>query len=600
MANIIRIKRSTGSAAPSSLANAELAYAEGSGALYIGVGTGGSNGTATTTPQIAGANLFASQTAAYVYAAPVSSNGSPSFRSLVVSDVSGLSAALDGKASLAGGTTFTGAVTFGSTATFNGSVALGGAATAATPTTSDNSTTVATTAYVKSQGYVTSSGVTSVGLSLPGIFTVSNSPVTTTGTLTGTLATQDAKKVFIGPESGAAAAPTFRALAGTDLPSSGLRSMTFDLGQTITLGNANDDNSVLFSIYGSSFSVTDQGNVVAKNVTCESFTCSTDGFTVGSAASFTSNATVDGDLTVGGNLTVQGSTVTMNTETVNVEDKNMVLGNVATPTTTTGDGGGITVRTAATSAGDKTLTWVNSTNSWTSNVGFDIASGTTYKVGGTQISAANLSNGTTGTNAVVLANGPTLTGTPLAPTAAADTNTTQIATTAYVIGQASSNTPSANAATPLAGTSLKYARADHVHPTDSSRAPLASPTFTGVPAAPTAAADTNTTQIATTAYVIGQGYLKSTTASSTYQPLDAELSAIAGLTSAADRLPYFDGSGTAALATFTTFGRSLVDDADNTAARTTLGLGTMATQNANNVAITGGSIDGITLDGGSW
>ena len=46
---------------------------------------------------------------------------------------------------------------------------------------------------------------------------------------------------------------------------------------------------------------------------------------------------------------------------------------------------------------------------------------------------------------------------------------------------------------------------------------LASPTFTGTPAAPTAAADTNSTQIATTAYVVGQGYLKSTTASTTYQ-----------------------------------------------------------------------------------
>lgn len=53
----------------------------------------------------------------------------------------------------------------------------------------------------------------------------------------------------------------------------------------------------------------------------------------------------------------------------------------------------------------------------------------------------------------------------------------------------------------------------------SSYAPLSSPTFTGVPAAPTAAVDTNTTQVATTAYVIGQGYLKSSTASSTYAPL---------------------------------------------------------------------------------
>ncbi len=47
-------------------------------------------------------------------------------------------------------------------------------------------------------------------------------------------------------------------------------------------------------------------------------------------------------------------------------------------------------------------------------------------------------------------------------------------------------------------------------------ATLASPTFTGIPAAPTAAVDTNTTQIATTAYVVGQGYLKSAAAASTY------------------------------------------------------------------------------------
>ena len=51
------------------------------------------------------------------------------------------------------------------------------------------------------------------------------------------------------------------------------------------------------------------------------------------------------------------------------------------------------------------------------------------------------------------------------------------------------------------GVATKYAREDHVHPGDTARAPLASPTFTGTPAAPTASVGTNTTQIATTAFV---------------------------------------------------------------------------------------------------
>jgi hypothetical protein len=77
------------------------------------------------------------------------------------------------------------------------------------------------------------------------------------------------------------------------------------------------------------------------------------------------------------------------------------------------------------------------------------------------------------------------------------------------------------------------------------------------------------------------------------QGLDAELTAIAGLTSAADKGIQFTGSGTAATYDLTSAGKALLDDADASAQRTTLGLGTIATQNANNVSISGGSVTGL-------
>jgi len=69
--------------------------------------------------------------------------------------------------------------------------------------------------------WITGSGtgsVTSVGLSMPTEFTVTGSPVTTTGTLTATKANQNANLVYAGPSSGGAAAPAFRALVQADLP----------------------------------------------------------------------------------------------------------------------------------------------------------------------------------------------------------------------------------------------------------------------------------------------------------------------------------------------------------------------------------------------
>jgi hypothetical protein len=73
---------------------------------------------------------------------------------------------------------------------------------------------------------------------------------------------------------------------------------------------------------------------------------------------------------------------------------------------------------------------------------------------------------------------PSFTGTPTVPTAVLNASSTQAASTAFVIGQAGTSTPAMNG-TAAVGTTTQFARQDHVHPTDTSRAPTASPTFTG-------------------------------------------------------------------------------------------------------------------------
>lgn len=101
------------------------------------------------------------------------------------------------------------------------------------------------------------------------------------------------------------------------------------------------------------------------------------------------------DLTLAGNLTVNGTTTTVNTQTLVVEDKNIELGVVGTPTDLTADGGGITLKGTT----DKTINWVDATDSWTSSEHVDLAIGKSYRINGTEVlSGTTLGSGVTGSS----------------------------------------------------------------------------------------------------------------------------------------------------------------------------------------------------------
>jgi hypothetical protein len=89
----------------------------------------------------------------------------------------------------------------------------------------------------------------------------------------------------------------------------------------------------------------------------------TDNVDVPGTLDVTGAATFDAAVTIAGDLTVNGTTTNINTTNLVVEDKNIILGDVATPTDTTADGGGITLKGAT----DKTINWSDTTDSWTFN-----------------------------------------------------------------------------------------------------------------------------------------------------------------------------------------------------------------------------------------
>lgn len=493
MSNVIRIKRRSGGdgSAPSSLKNAELAFNEVSNILFYGTGTD-IDGNANTVIAIAGDGAYVN---------------------------------LSGAQSITGNKTF------------SGNVILGSNATAETKTALNNSNSVATTSYVDSAVANATLSVeqiqdASAGLLVNGVHSgiaasyddannridlnVADFTITLGGDLSGNVTITD-----LGSATLNATIAANSVALGTDTTGDYVASVAAGTG--ITISNTGTE--------GGTFTVTNAGVTSLTGTANEvEVSGSTGAVTVGlpSNVTVTTDLSVGGNTTITGNLTVNGTTVTVNSTTITVDDKNIELGSVATPSNTTADGGGITLRGAT----DKTLNWVNATGAWTSSEDFNLVTGKVYEINGTAVlSASALGTGVTGSSL-------TSVGT---------------ITTGVWHGTAVAVNYGGTGATDAANARINLGLA------------------------------------------IG----------SNVQAYDATLAALANVTTSSDTLIYATGADTFATTTLSSFARTLIDDSDATTARTTLGLGSISTQNSNNVSITGGSIssvsiDLVTIDGGTF
>jgi hypothetical protein len=104
-------------------------------------------------------------------------------------------------------------------------------------------------------------------------------------------------------------------------------------------------------------------------------------------------------LVLSGDLTVNGTTTTINSTEITIDDKNLTLGAVTSPTDAGADGGGLTLKGAT----DKTFSWIDATDAWTSSEHMDLASGKVLKINGTEVLSATQYTG----NAATVTNGIT-------------------------------------------------------------------------------------------------------------------------------------------------------------------------------------------------
>jgi len=135
---------------------------------------------------------------------------------------------------------------------------------------------------------------------------------------------------------------------------------------------------------------TGSGNTKTVNIGTGGASGSTTDVNLGSSEGGT--VTVNNDLTVQGDLVVNGTTTSINSTTLTVDDKNIELASTESPSDAAADGAGITVKGTS----DKTFNWVDSTDAWTSSEHMDLASGKAFYINGTSVlNASTLGSGVT-------------------------------------------------------------------------------------------------------------------------------------------------------------------------------------------------------------
>jgi hypothetical protein len=144
-------------------------------------------------------------------------------------------------------------------------------------------------------------------------------------------------------------------------------------------------------------------NLINATATTVNFAGAATTLSIGNASG---NTSLNGNVTVGGNLTVSGTNTIINANTITVSDKNIELGTIGSPTNTTADGGGITLKGTT----DKTFTWSNTTAAWTSSEDLNLVTGKVYEINGTTVlSGTTLGSGVTGSSLTSFGTSPALT-----------------------------------------------------------------------------------------------------------------------------------------------------------------------------------------------